>query len=105
MLAVDLLLLVLCLRFVGVSRGEVGVLDIAVAYLFAYPFTIFPFSGIGVVDALILAALVEAGGAAVEPAAVAALIVWRVFTVAGPVLMGVGAVTWWRHGQARGGPR
>ena len=32
------------------------------AYLFAYPFTLFPFSGLGVVDALILAALVEAGG-------------------------------------------
>jgi hypothetical protein len=104
MLAVDLVLLLLCLRFVGVSRAEVGGWDIAIAYLFAYPFTIFPFSGIGVVDALILAALVEAGGSAVEPAAVAALIVWRVFTVAGPVLMGVGALAWWRRGPRRTDP-
>jgi uncharacterized membrane protein YbhN (UPF0104 family) len=97
MLAVDLAILTLCLRFVGVDRAEVGLLDIAIAYLFAYPFTIFPFSGIGIVDALVLAALVEAGGLEIEAASVAALLVWRVFTVAGPVLMGVGALAVWRR--------
>ena len=74
-----------------------GLLEIAIAYLFAYPFTIFPFQGIGVVDALVLAALVEAGGLEIEAASVAALLVWRVFTVAGPVLMGVGALAIWRR--------
>ena len=101
MLAVDLLLLVLCLRFVGLGRSEVALIDIAIAYLFAYPFTLFPFSGLGVVDALILAALVESGGADVEAAAVAGLIVWRVFTVAGPVLMGVAALAHWRRTVSR----
>ena len=38
------------------------VVEIAIAYLFAYPFTLFPFSGIGIVDALVLAAIVEYGG-------------------------------------------
>jgi putative heme transporter len=99
MLVADLALLVLCLRFVGVSPGEVSLVEIAVAYLFAYPFTLFPFSGLGVVDALVLAALVEAGGEAVEAASVAALVVWRVFTVAGPVLLGLVALGVWRHGQ------
>jgi uncharacterized membrane protein YbhN (UPF0104 family) len=65
-----------------------------------YPFTLFPFSGLGIVDALILAALVESGGAdveaTVEATVVAGLIVWRVFTVAGPVLMGVAAAHWRR---------
>ena len=97
MLVADLAILALCLRFVGVDRADVGLLAIAVAYLFAYPFTIFPFSGIGVVDALVLAGLVEAGGIEIEAACVAALIVWRVFTVAGPVLMGVGALAIWRR--------
>ena len=97
MLVADLALLALCLRFVGVGSTEVGLLEIAIAYLFAYPFTIFPLQGIGVVDALVLAALVEAGGLEIEAAAVAALLVWRVFTVAGPVLMGVGALTLWRR--------
>ncbi len=97
MLATDVLVLLLCLRFVGVYPADVNLADVAIAYLFAYPFTLFPFSGIGVVDALILAALVEAGGLAIEPAAVAALVVWRVFTVGVPVLMGVGAVALWRR--------
>ncbi len=102
MLATDVLVLLLCLRFVGVDPSEVSLVDVAIAYLFAYPLTLFPFSGIGVVDALILAALVEAGGLEIEAAAVAALVVWRVFTVGVPVLMGVGAVGMWRRSVERG---
>lgn len=97
MLATDILVLLLCLRFVGVGPGDASLADLAVAYLFAYPFTLFPFSGLGVVDALILAALVESGGTSIEAAAVAGLIVWRVFTVGVPVLMGVVAVATWRR--------
>lgn len=102
MLATDILVLLLCLRFVGVYPSDVTLADVGIAYLFAYPLTLFPFSGIGLVDALILAALVEAGGLAIEPAAVAALVVWRVFTVGVPVLMGVGAVGLWRRSVERG---
>lgn len=99
MLVVDIALLTLCLRFVGVSASEASVLDIGIAFLFAYPLTVLPAMGLGVVDALILAALVESGGSAVESTAVAALIVWRVFTIAGPVLLGAGAVALWRRNR------
>ena len=47
---------------------------------------------------VILAALVESGGHEIESVAVAGLIVWRVFTVGVPVLMGVVAVGTWRRG-------
>ena len=47
MLAADLTVLVLSLRFVGVSSSEVALVYVAIAYLFAYPFTLFPFSGTG----------------------------------------------------------
>jgi uncharacterized membrane protein YbhN (UPF0104 family) len=97
MLAADLLVLVLCLRFVGVSPQEASLADIAIAYAFAYPFTLFPFSGLGVVDAVILASLVQTGDTALEASVVAGLIVWRVFTVLVPVLMGVLAVATWRR--------
>ena len=103
MIATDLAMVVLCLRFVGVSAEEVGLGDIAIAYLFAYPMTILVFSGIGVVDALIVAGLVEAGGPAVEAPAVAALIVWRVFTVGGPILLGAGSIALWRRSTATAG--
>lgn len=102
MLAVDFAVLLLCLRFVGLSASEVSMVDVAIAYLFAYPFTLFPFSGIGLVDALIVAGLVEAGGLEVEAAAVAGLVVWRVFTVGIPVLMGAGALGIWRRGLQPG---
>jgi uncharacterized membrane protein YbhN (UPF0104 family) len=101
MIAADLTMLVLCLRFVGVDAGDVSFAEVAVAYLFAFPFTIFPFMGIGVVDALILAAVVEAGGLEVEAAAVAALTVWRVFTLAGPGVLGAFAMAMWRSTTAR----
>ncbi len=101
MLAADLAMLTMCLRFVGVSSAEVSLVEIAIAYLFAYPFTIFPFQGLGIVDGLILVAVVDYGGADVEAAAVAALIVWRVFTLAGPVLMGLAALATWRRSVAR----
>ena len=97
MIVVDLAALALCLRFVGISADDVGLVWIAIAYLFAFPFTVFPLWGIGIVDALVLAALVEAGGLEVEAAAVAGLIVWRVFTVGLPVLLGAVAVAVWRH--------
>jgi putative heme transporter len=101
MLAVDLTLLVLALRFVGVGAHEVALVEVAIAYLFAYPFTLFPFSGLGIVDALVLAAAVEAGGPEVEAAVVAGLLVWRVFTIGGPLALGAGALAAWRAEEAR----
>ncbi len=101
MVAADFALLLLCLRFVGVDAADVSAAEVAVAYLFAFPFTIFPFMGVGVVDALILAAVVESGGLDVEATAVAGLIVWRVVTLAGPASLGVVALALWRRTTAR----
>ena len=101
MLATDLAMLAMCLRFVGVSSAEVSLVEIAIAYLFAYPFTVFPFQGLGIVDGLVLVAIVDSGEPDVEAAAVAGLIVWRVFTLAGPVLMGLVALAGWRRTVAR----
>lgn len=97
MLADDLVLLVLCLRFVGVSASQVGLAEIAIAYIFAFPLTMLPFSGIGVVDSIIIAALVQVGGHAVESSAVAGLVIWRIFTLGVPALAGVGAIGLWRR--------
>jgi putative heme transporter len=98
MLVVDLSMLVMSLRFVGLDTGEVPVVEVAVAYLFAYPFTLFPFSGIGIVDVLVLAAVVQSGGVEVEAAAVAGLVVWRVFTIGGPLALGALGLAAWRRG-------
>lgn len=101
MLADELVLLVLCLRFVGVSSSDVGTVAIVIAYVFAFPLTIMPFSGIGIVDSIIIAAMVQAGGHAVEPSAIAALVIWRIFTLGVPALAGVGAIALWRRTSGR----
>jgi hypothetical protein len=97
MLVVDLTMLLMALRFVGLDASELPVVEVAIAYLFAYPFTLFPFSGIGIVDAFVLAAIVDAGGAEVEAAAVAGLVVWRVFTIGGPLALGAVGLAAWRR--------
>lgn len=96
-LAAETLLLVLCLRFVGVTAGQASLMDISIAFMFAYPFTIFVMSGLGIVDMLVVASLVESGGDLVQEPAIAALIIWRVFTIAGPNLLGLGALAVWRR--------
>lgn len=96
-LADDVLLLLLCLRFVGVPASQAGVADIAIAYLFAFPLTILPFSGIGIVDSIIIAALVQVGGHTVEAPAVAAMVLWRIFTLGVPPIAGIGALGLWRR--------
>ncbi|GAB3927581.1 hypothetical protein GCM10011575_10320 [Microlunatus endophyticus] len=97
MLADDLVLLVLCLRFVGVSGSDASIIDIAIAYIFAFPLTILPFGGIGIVDSIIVAALVQSGGPTVEAPAIAALVVWRIFDLGIPVLAGLPAIALWRR--------
>lgn len=102
MLLTDLAMLVLCLRFVGLEGDELAIVAVAIAYLFAYPFTLFPASGLGIVDALVLAAVVEAGGPEVEAAAVAGLVVWRAFTLGGPLVLGALGLAAWRRTVSAG---
>jgi uncharacterized membrane protein YbhN (UPF0104 family) len=90
MLAVSILLLVLCLRFVGVSTAEVPVSVIVAGYAIAFPLTLFPFNGIGLLDAAVVGTIVGYGGQALEAPAVAAMLIWRVFTLGGPMLLGGG---------------
>ncbi len=103
MVFLDISILALSLRFVGVSAAQVSAVDIAIAFLFAFPLTAFPMTGLGVVDAVVLASLVQSGGAEVQEPAVAAIIIWRVFTLIGPFLMGLLAVALWRRSTRKAG--
>ena len=100
MVVVDGLLLSLCVRFVGVGPSEVPLVVVLGVFLVAYPLTLFPLAGVGVLDAVILAALVEAGGAVLEPELVAALVVYRVTTLLVPLAFGAVSMLWWRRGRA-----
>ncbi|GAA1405981.1 hypothetical protein AUR04nite_16780 [Glutamicibacter uratoxydans] len=103
MVACDGLLLLLALRFVGIDAQTLSLADIAVAFLFAFPLTAFPMSGMGVVDVLIAVACVEAAGSGVQEPVFAALIIWRIFNVAGPLLLGIVAGALWKRSMKKPG--
>lgn len=103
MMSADLLLLTMALRFVGVSTADASLLVVAAAFFFAYPLTLFPMQGLGLIDAAIVAALIQSAGTGVTEPAIAGLLVWRVFTLAGPLALGAGAIVVWR-GSTRSTP-
>lgn len=98
MVLVDASIVVLALRFVGVDAASVPALDVYVTFCLVYPFTLFPFMGLGIVDGLLVAEFVDVGGAGVEAAAVAALVAWRTVTIGGPILLGGLTFVAWRVG-------
>ncbi len=99
MVVVDGLLLSLCIFFVGVPLADVPTLAVVGVFLTAYPLTLFPLAGLGLLDATVLAALVDVGGLELEPDLVAGLVLYRVTTLLTPMLFGLGSITWWRWGR------
>jgi putative heme transporter len=100
MVIADALILLMSLRFVGVSESDVPALYVIAIFFLVYPLTLFPLMGLGVMDTVLLAAFLSVGGEAIEPEVIAAFAVWRVVTLIAPVVMGAGALTWWRRTQA-----
>ena len=101
MVVADALILLASLRFVGVPTSQLGTVQVLAAFFLVYPLTMLPLFGFGVLDAALVAAFVEIAGDAVEPQAVAALIIWRVVTLGIPLLLGIVSVTWWRRRSQR----
>jgi putative heme transporter len=93
----DATMVLLSLRFVGVDANSVPAIEVYAGFLCVYPLTIFPLMGLGIVDAVLLATFVDAGGHEVEGAGIAALVVWRSFTLAGPVLLGAVSLAMWKR--------
>jgi putative heme transporter len=97
MVLADATVLLLTLRFVGVSPEQVPTVDVIVTFFIGYPLTLPPLMGLGVFDVVLLGTFMEVGGDALEPEIVAALTVWRALTLLGPMILGVGASAYWRH--------
>ena len=95
----DATILLLSLRFVGVSAAEVPAYEVIGVFFLAYPLTLPPLMGLGVFDLALLAAYMELGGAEIEPEVVAALTVWRAVTLAGPVVIGGLTLLAWRRAR------
>jgi uncharacterized membrane protein YbhN (UPF0104 family) len=104
-LGVTYVILLAALRFVGVPGSELSAIDAFAAFAIAFwAGAVFPItgSGLGVVDAVLIAVLVETSGAA-DDAVVAAALLWRVFYSI--ISLPLGAVTLSRFQNARPGLR
>jgi uncharacterized membrane protein YbhN (UPF0104 family) len=101
MVFTESVIVLMSMRFVGVSASEVPAEYIVAVFFLAYPLTLFPLSGLGILDTVLLAAFLGFGGDEIEAEVVAAFAVWRVVTLLVPPLLGVCAVTWWRRDQVK----
>jgi uncharacterized membrane protein YbhN (UPF0104 family) len=101
MVIVDGLILLTALRFVGVGSDVLTAIDILGTFLIVYPLTLMPLAGLGLLDAALIAAWVEIAGLEWEASIVAALIIWRVTTIGGPLALGGGALMLWRRYDRR----
>ena len=86
----------LSLRFVGLGASALTVDQIIGTFLLAYPLTLMPLAGLGVLDAALIAAFTEICGTELEPEIVAGLVVWRSVTILGPLVLGLGTLLLWR---------
>lgn len=102
MVACDATLLFLALRFAGVDATALPAIDIYSAFLLAYPLTLMPLFGLGLLDAALLGTWVVIAGTAYEPEIVAGLVIWRTLTILGPLAMGAITFGVWRsrYGEA-----
>ncbi len=102
-LFVDGTIVALSLRFLGVTSAQVPYLAILAAFLCVFPLSVFPFAGIGILDASLIV-LLTARGALDQADLVAALVVWRTATLVVPLIPGLGAFALWRNAERRKQP-
>jgi putative heme transporter len=102
-LLVDGGILVLAVRFVGIGQGQLSWVEIVAAFLVAFPLTLFPLQGLGILDATIVAELTAVGGVELEAGLVAALVTYRVVTLGTTALLGALFISGWRYTSRRAG--
>lgn len=97
MTLVDSIILVLALRFVGVPASDLPISVIVGGFLLWYPLTMTPLQGLGILDAVLVAMYTAYAGQHDEAAILAGLLIYRVVTLGGPILLGLCALGLWRR--------
>jgi uncharacterized membrane protein YbhN (UPF0104 family) len=102
MIAADATILAVAVRFTGIGADSLPLAIILGTFLTAYPLTIMPLFGLGVLDAALLAAFTEVAGLSAEANLVAALSIWRATTLLGTLALGALMTLYWRRQGSRG---
>jgi len=102
MVVTDGVIVLVSLRLVGVGSSALPLALVLGSFFVAYPLTSLPLAGLGVLDAALVVAFTESAGVAAEPEIVAALVVWRVVTLIGTLVLGALMFGWWHWRTRRG---
>lgn len=97
MTVVDSLIVVAAMRFVGVPAEDLPLLAVIGSFLVLFPLTIGPLQGLGILDSALLAAYIAVAGHEHEAAVLGGLVLYRIITLGGPMLLGCGALVYWRR--------
>lgn len=97
MVLADATIVTLALRFTGVDADSLPLLLVLGSFLTAYPLTIMPLFGLGVLDAALIASFTDAAGLHQEATIVAALSIWRATTLLGTLVLGALVTLRWRQ--------
>ncbi|HEY7050215.1 MAG TPA: YbhN family protein [Jatrophihabitantaceae bacterium] len=94
------LVLLLALRFVGVSQSQVGWAEALAVFTFARLLSAIPLTpgGLGVIEVALITGLSAAGGVRSEVAA--AVLVFRALTYVLPIPVGLGTYVFWRRNRS-----
>ena len=94
------LVLIMALRFVGVSADQVSTPEALAVFAFARLLTAIPFTpgGLGVIELAMITGLAAAGGPRALVAA--AVLVYRALTYVLPIPVGLGTYLFWRHNRS-----
>jgi putative heme transporter len=94
------LVLLLALRFMGVSAEQVGWVEVLAVFAFARLLTAIPFTpgGLGVIEFALIAGLAAAGGARAD--VTAAVLVFRVLTYVLPIPLGLLTYIFWQRNRS-----
>ena len=94
------LVLLLALRFVGVTNAQVGWVEALAVFAFARLLTAIPFTpgGLGVIELALIAGLAGAGGP--RDLVAAAVLVFRALTYVLPIPIGLGTYIFWQRNRS-----
>jgi uncharacterized protein (TIRG00374 family) len=92
--------LLLALRFVGVTESQVGWAEALAVFTFARLLSAIPLTpgGLGVIEIALITGLTAAGGMRAEVAA--AVLVFRALTYVLPIPIGLGTYLFWRRNRS-----
>jgi uncharacterized protein (TIRG00374 family) len=92
--------LLVALRFVGVSSAEVSLAEALAVFAFARLLTAIPFTpgGLGIIEAALITGLAAYGGDRAEVAA--AVLIFRALTYVLPIPVGLGTYIFWRRNRS-----